>query len=773
MQQIQLYIQGQQVDLFKDESVTITQSIQNVRDIAKIFTEFSKQFTVPASKTNNKIFRHYYNFEVIDNTFDARSKKDAIVELNYLPYFNGKIQLDSVELRNNKPYAYKITFFGNTVNLKDLLGKDTLNELDLNLYNQEYSPAKVKDLLQADPDIYYNGTVSSVTSNRLNGSFGTEVIAGTQVYNITTNQATTVVSRNATYLTLTDNIFTTVGDSYEVSNHIIAPLLTAQTRLYYDSVQHIQNTGNLFYHTGSGTSHLHGVTWRDLKYSIRMQKIIEAIESKYTTANGYASDISFSTDFFNSSNDRWFDLYMWLHRKSGFVESGATLEKNASFVDGWNNETGAYGFNYISNNYLHKTESGDNTFVECLDFDLKLESSTTDLFDVQIYRNGSIFYEETDIDINSTGGTHIIELDEDATGTFHVVILSTTDIVFTNIQWKVQFEGRIGFNRYTITDRFDTSDVGNYTAFGTNFTFIVDNQIPEMSVLDFLTGVFKTFNLTAFVQTDGAIYVDTLDNFYANKKSQSTPYEISQYVDVNSMTVEPALPFREIKFTFEDTGTYLAKIHNQLFANVWGEERYTQVDDANIMVGSGIYDVESPFGHIKFERLYDQDDNSLSSIQYGWSVGENQSPYIGKPVIFYPESYTLSLDGTGSISISFIDVVNLAGDNFQSHQAVSGSVNMPKNSTGLSSLNFKAEIDEYAGVTYTDSLFDGYYKNYILDVFNPKARLTKIKAYLPLSILLNFTLADQFSINDKTYKINSITTNLQTGESNMELLNVL
>ena len=54
MQKLQLYIQDTRVDLFKDESVSITQSIQNVKDIAKIFTEFSKTFTLPASKQTIK-----------------------------------------------------------------------------------------------------------------------------------------------------------------------------------------------------------------------------------------------------------------------------------------------------------------------------------------------------------------------------------------------------------------------------------------------------------------------------------------------------------------------------------------------------------------------------------------------------------------------------------------------------------------------------------------------------------------------------------------------
>ena len=55
MQELQLYIEGQRVDLFKDETVSLTQTIQNVKDVSKIFTSFSKTFSLPASKTNNKI----------------------------------------------------------------------------------------------------------------------------------------------------------------------------------------------------------------------------------------------------------------------------------------------------------------------------------------------------------------------------------------------------------------------------------------------------------------------------------------------------------------------------------------------------------------------------------------------------------------------------------------------------------------------------------------------------------------------------------------------
>ena len=64
MQKIQLYIEGQRVDLFDDESVVLTQTIQNVKDVQKVFTDYSKTFTLPATKENNKIFDIYLNVNI-------------------------------------------------------------------------------------------------------------------------------------------------------------------------------------------------------------------------------------------------------------------------------------------------------------------------------------------------------------------------------------------------------------------------------------------------------------------------------------------------------------------------------------------------------------------------------------------------------------------------------------------------------------------------------------------------------------------------------------
>ena len=114
--------------MFKDETIKITRSLKNIKDVAKIFTAFTQTFTLPASKKNNKLFKHYYNFNITDG-YDGRSRVTASIDVNNVKFEKGKLQLNGVELKNRKPAHYKVTFFGATVEMKDLIGEDKLSNL--------------------------------------------------------------------------------------------------------------------------------------------------------------------------------------------------------------------------------------------------------------------------------------------------------------------------------------------------------------------------------------------------------------------------------------------------------------------------------------------------------------------------------------------------------------------------------------------------------------------------------------------------------------------
>ncbi len=71
------------------------------------------------------------------------------------------------------------------------------------------------------------------------------------------------------------------------------------------------------------------------------------------------------------------------------------------------------------------------------------------------------------------------------------------------------------------------------------------------------------------------------------------------------------------------------------------------------------------------------------------------------------------------------------------------------------------------------NLFETNYQDYVVSLFNIKGRKVNVSAYLPLHIILRYNLNDRFIINGRSYKINTIQTNLLTNKSDLELITEL
>lgn len=143
---VYLYVDNvaERMELFNDETISITSSVQDINDISKIFTDFSQSFTVPASDHNNAIFKHWYD-NSIDNGFDARLRIDAFIELDTIPFRSGKIQLEKAQYKNGVIDNYQITFIGSLVSLKDKFAGKQLKDIDFSQYNFTYSGTVVKN----------------------------------------------------------------------------------------------------------------------------------------------------------------------------------------------------------------------------------------------------------------------------------------------------------------------------------------------------------------------------------------------------------------------------------------------------------------------------------------------------------------------------------------------------------------------------------------------------------------------------------------------------
>ena len=693
MVQLQLYIEGQEVELFKDESIVLVQSIQDIRDISKVFTDFTKTFNVPASKRNNKIFKHFYNFNILG--FDARKKKDAELTLNYKPFKLGKIKLEGIQLKNNEPDAYKITFYGNTISLKDILGEDKLSGLvNLKYFNFDYTDSNITTYMSNGKDVeFFDETLE---------------------------------------------------------NAIIFPLITSKSRLISDDT--LENTDTLKNIYTLGSSLNVGVPLNELKPAIRIYAIIKAIEAKY-------SDVKFSRDFFSTNNPSFYDLYMWLHNKEGLflqdqnaqypVTGFVPVDSGIQEISGWKSGSFTNKFNEQDSNRELRIFVNPNVSAS---YNLVIKKDGEQF---QKYENlsGQTINGGTDKNIEIPNGTYsfYIETDTVSSYTIDVRIIHTPKNIFSSKK-DVLFRGTATYSTGKNVD--------------------ICSVIPDMKVIDFVTGLFKLFNLTAYQTSDGVIQVKTLDSFF---NSSTKVWDITKYLDKTETTVDSVLPFKEIQFTYPEQNSFLAKNHKEIASTDWGSLHYK---DGEKFDGE-TYEVNVPFEHFKFERLYSTDNGVIktttdnlgntiyqnSNIQYGYSVNENQDPYLGKPLLFYSGNGILSNVKVRSLDDQTVSTVN--------------NVYLPLNSTIASfvgfegqSINFNAEIDEWTRKPNSLSLFKTYYEKYVKEMMDSRKRITIVKAYLPMKMLYNLSLADKMIVFDDIYRINKISTNFETNLSSLELTNI-
>jgi hypothetical protein len=287
---------------------------------------------------------------------------------------------------------------------------------------------------------------------------------------------------------------------------------------------------------------------------------------------------------------------------------------------------------------------------------------------------------------------------------------------------------------------------------------VITDNIPKMKIIDFITGLFKMFNLTLERgETTRDFTVKTVEGYY----NGGTEIDISEYTDVSSKTVNPMIPYKSVDFNFEGQKTYTAELSSQQNGKPFGRLLYKGKDSGNY-VGTE-YSVKVPFEKMRYNRVFDLSDGTLKSPQYGWFADKTKKEYLGKPLLHYTSKVSsgTSIAWYGT-TLSFTSLSNY---------------HIPLNSENLlatgQSLNFNAETDEYAGVVNENSLFNTYHKGSYERLFEQNQRIVKITAYLPLKVLLNYTLADTFIIDGTKYSINKIKTNLQSGKSTLELLNKL
>lgn len=137
----QLFANGVRLDLFNDEVIKISNNVTGLFDIDKLPSDFTRQITIPGTKTNNAFFDHFYDIDVSKPFLFSQEKKvTCFLDVSSYLLVQGFLQLNSVNVINNLVNSYDVTLFGSISNLSTDLRKNNLTDITgLSVYNHTSS----------------------------------------------------------------------------------------------------------------------------------------------------------------------------------------------------------------------------------------------------------------------------------------------------------------------------------------------------------------------------------------------------------------------------------------------------------------------------------------------------------------------------------------------------------------------------------------------------------------------------------------------------------
>jgi hypothetical protein len=523
------------------------------------------------------------------------------------------------------------------------------------------------------------------------------------------------------------NIKTGLEDGLS-SRNIIYPLISPKNDWFYDSASSSHDDNDIAYHTTNDT---HGVNYYQLKPALRLARIIDAIESKYS--------ITFNSEFFASAE--FTDLYMWCHRREGFMfEDQPTGFEQAEAVD-FTSATGS-GFD-ITTDELTIPATYDRFIwrysATCAD-DYQFHWYINDVFFTAVSHSGNVTDEEIYFNSLNTGDRIQMRFLPATTNT-SITSVSASGREFTdptNVYWTAS----------TSAGQTVTQEV------------VISDQMPEQKVSDFMVGLFKTFNLSLEPTSMTAFTIEPLDDWYA----EGNQYDITKHTDITTRKVSKPELYRRIKLEHQLADSRLMNAHRLTNGGVgYGDLR------ADFSFDGGELLNQTNFELLRFEKL-DDPSNGVTNFLVGKSIDKELKPYIGAPMIFYsPNTKDIS-----SYPIGFLDETGSTGSG--THGRVDqinfiANVNSDTITSVTRMLTFGLNIEPYHNQAFNETLYSGYWENYITNLYSVSRRVYSFRAILPLEVICKLKMNDRLVWNGYRFIINQIQVNLRTRVANLELLN--
>jgi len=735
---VEVRIEGSRLDVFEGFDFSFNYGVADIRNPEKRSTEYSKTIKCPATKSNDALFGHIYDFNIsnnydantsnIDVNFNPNKKAEARVIADGVEVMAGVVQLRKI-IQKGHAYTYEVVFIGRLLNIFSVLGDKELNGVDDDGVN-------FLDLSEYDHLLTYQNQVDSWTAPIGDGyvyplidwgngaSFTT---AGKRIYEI--DQI-----RPAVYVkTLIDSIFGFAGFTYTSSffntntfKRLIIPI--AKQKLDADQVNA-----------------------RQFKAVKRLTQIMSRFASQ--SPNTFGND-----QLFNPSNGHMAKLCFEDDNIFGFDNNNQyrIITQNRPYD--------------ATNNYIFVCQ-------EPLRYDQFQTSVTIQVtknasFATQIFEGTVDIVHKRDVDqsLNFIGSSEFNFDISGAVGTTQSQTITVEGSTFTefNDQVYVMFRSDPYGDGYKPDYRNSASGLGNVAldirceeGFFENVvndeqwfegdTVQLTDHLPNVGMKDVLTSIFNMFNLYVEVDPDNEknLLIETRDDFYADGGIKDWTYKLARDRDI---ALEPlgVITDREYIYTYSEDGDYYNERYQRNRGHAYGRAK-VEVDNDFVQSSKEVEIVFSPSPLINdklsgriIPAIWDADiddgikptDANIRILYYGGLLPSNPSwkhrqrfPSNDYDTTVYPYAGHWDNPITPTLDINF----QLPYELYYQPNGFTGTIQVTN-----------------AG------LFNVYHRNYINEITDKDSKVMTALFYLEPTDINKLDFRDQIVIDNAYWRLNKV-----------------
>jgi hypothetical protein len=144
---LQLLGDGQVIlDLYEDENIPLTLSVDDFKNVAEKVQSYSKAFNLPATKRNNQIFENLFELtRSAQNflTFNPYAKTKSVLKQDGFTLFEGYLRVLDIQDKEGE-ISYNVNLYSEVVSFADTLKDKTFSQLDFTELEHLYNKTNIK-----------------------------------------------------------------------------------------------------------------------------------------------------------------------------------------------------------------------------------------------------------------------------------------------------------------------------------------------------------------------------------------------------------------------------------------------------------------------------------------------------------------------------------------------------------------------------------------------------------------------------------------------------